>query len=171
MEYHRNNLKRKLDELEKETERVKSDLRSFENKVKDHWNSILYAFKNGETIVTAEKCRHLVKKYPNTCEEKTIVVDIPYRFALGGYKGREPEPWPLDHDSVYDAISEELPEVQECYISSMLIHHVEETYSEVDIDMHEADITYDEYPIIGSHTFPMTLFVYKNISVQEQNNE
>jgi hypothetical protein len=126
----------------------------------------LYAFKNGETIVTADKCQDLVNKYPNTCEEKPIVVDIPYRF-----EGREPEPWPLDHDSVYDAISEKLPEVQECYISSMLIHHVEETYSKVDIDMREADITYDEYPIIGSHTFSMTFFVYKNGSPPKNDDD
>jgi hypothetical protein len=157
MEYHRNNLKRKLDELEKETERVKSDLRSFESNIETHWRSILYAFKNGETIVTAEKCQDLVNTYPDTCEESTITVDIPYR----GYKRREPEPRPLNHDSVYEAISEKLPKVQECYISDMLIHHVEETYSEVQ----EADINYHE------HTFSMTFFVYKNGSPQEKDDE
>ncbi len=169
MEYHRNKLKRKLEQLQEEEEEVKSDLKALEGQVENHLNSILYAFEEDhELIVTAKKCQELLDKHPDTCEETTIIVEIPYRFTLQGYKGREPKPSQLDHDSVYEAIFEKLPKNCDSHISDLLIYHVEETYSNIKINTQDARINYHEQPMIGSHTFPMNLYVYKNLSPKEE---
>jgi len=163
MEYYRNKLKRKLEQLQEEEKEVKCDMETFEDEVENHLNSILYAFEQDhEFIVTATKCQELLDKYPDTCEETTIMVDIPYNFTLQGYKGREPKPRALDHDSIYEAIFEKIPKDCDTHISDLLIYHVEETYSNIKINTQDARINYDEQPMVGSHTFPMKLYVYKN---------
>lgn len=163
MEFYRNNLKRKLDQLEEERKSLISEIDTMEANEANELRRILYAFEEEhETIVTTKQCQELLDKFPDTCKETMIKVDIPYSFELRGYKGREPEPRPLDHERVYDTIFDSLSKNEEHHIPDSLIYHVEEAYSYIHINTRDASINYDEQPMIGSHTFPMEFFIYKN---------
>ncbi len=213
MEYRRKVLKRKLEELQEEEKRIKTELDDLESKAASYMEKLVHAFKHQhEPIVSAEG---LLNMFNDTYEERIINVNIPYTFELG----ITPKQRPLNHNSVYEAIREALSmsgskltpgitesetskstselipsitkpktptstqksnlcitepetnlfiakpsEISGFYSSEMLIYHVEEEYSKVDINMRDAQINYHNQPMTGTHTFPMTLFVYKNNS-------
>ncbi len=140
-------LKRKLDPLEEEMD----DMEAMEATEANELRRIVYAFEEEhETIVTTKQCRELLDKFPDTCKETIMKIDIPY-----SYKGREPKPIPLDHDRVYESIFDSLSKNEEYHFPDSLIYDVEEAYSYIHIN------TRDDC-MIGSNTFSMEFFIYKN---------
>ena len=102
MEYRRKVLKRKLEELQEEEKRIKTELDDLESKAASYMEKLVHAFKHHrEPIVSAEGLLHM---FNDTCEERIINVNIPYTFELG----ITPKQRPLNHNSVYEAIREAL---------------------------------------------------------------